>query len=190
MPCQDRTLTRAWVLAYRHGDRLHKTPFRQTFGADANRPSPWPPGCFGHLVARCRHPGTESGGSSRPMRSRMARQSHCPAATSAIWKITYLACETTFAPASISFSRSVVSDQASPWEATPGGGGSCPRRIGQRGSTPPRPRDADHSISGRQSQPASRLCPPGYHWQDDNRNPVVRVVLIRGPGPRPPWRGE
>ncbi len=31
--------------------------------------------------------------------------------TSAIWKMTYLACETTFAPILMSFSRSVVGDQ-------------------------------------------------------------------------------
>src|SRR5262245_27297596 len=45
---------------------------------------------------------------SRPIRPRIAANSWRGTATSASWKMTYLACVTTFAPILTSFSRSVV----------------------------------------------------------------------------------
>ena len=66
------------------------------------------PVASGCLDGSRRHPGTVSGSLSRRMRSRMARKSHRGTATSAIWKMTYRACVTTFAPILMSFSRSVV----------------------------------------------------------------------------------
>ena len=57
-----------------------------------------------------RHIGVALGDSvaSRRIRSRIARYSRHGTATSAIWKVTYLACRTTLAPILINFSRKVV----------------------------------------------------------------------------------
>ena len=66
---------------------------------------------LGRLDGSGRHLGTACGSRSRRIRSRIATNSRRGTATSAIWKITYRACVTTFAPILMSFSRSVVSDQ-------------------------------------------------------------------------------
>jgi len=60
----------------------------------------------GCLDGTRRHPGTVSGGRNHRICSRIARNSHCGTATSAIWKNTYRECVTTFAPILMSFSRS------------------------------------------------------------------------------------
>ena len=44
---------------------------------------------------------------NRRIRSRIARYNRRGTATSAIWKVTYLACRTTLAPILINFSRKV-----------------------------------------------------------------------------------
>ena len=65
-------------------------------------------------TSRCRfgnrHIGVALGDSvaSRRIRSRIARYSRHGTATSAIWKVTYLACRTTLAPILINFSPKVV----------------------------------------------------------------------------------
>jgi len=59
----------------------------------------------------CRHLGTGPGNRSRRIRSRIARNNPRGMATSAIWKITYRAVETTLAPILINFSQGVVKDQ-------------------------------------------------------------------------------
>ena len=59
--------------------------------------------CAGRFVVCCRHPGTISGRRRRRIRSRIARNSRLGTATSAIWKITYRECVTTFAPILINF---------------------------------------------------------------------------------------
>ncbi len=45
------------------------------------------------------------------MHYKIAASNSLGTATSAIWKVTYLECQTTLAPILISFSRSVVTDQ-------------------------------------------------------------------------------
>ena len=62
---------------------------------------------------------------SRPIRSRIAANSWRGTATSANWKMMYLACATTLAPILTSFSRSVVSVQ--PWIGF--GSTSCRRKL-------------------------------------------------------------
>ena len=64
----------------------------------------------GCLVLRQGHPGTVSGCRNRRIHSRIAANIWGETATSYIWKITYRAHVTIFAPILMSFSRSVVSD--------------------------------------------------------------------------------
>src|SRR4051812_28834410 len=75
-------------------------PARRTSDAQGRRP---------HGIVKRGEPHPEAHGSrSRPIRSRIAAKSWRGTATSASWKMTYLACATTLAPIFTSFSRKVV----------------------------------------------------------------------------------